>query len=80
MPPGDTKHRTIHADLVSILGPQYVMNDIAVTECYTRESQTPSFATRKRAEFVVLPGNPEDIQQIVKLANRLLFPFSVIGS
>ena len=80
MPLGDDKHRQIYNALVDTLGADYVSGDPAVTECYTRESQTPSFATRMRAEFIVLPDNTGDIQQILRLANRYHFPFSVIGS
>ena len=80
MPLGDAKHRQICNELVNTLGADYVADDPAVTECYTRESQTPSFATKMRAEFIVLPGSTEDIQQIIKLANRYQFPFSVVGS
>ena len=31
-------------------------------------------------EFIVLPGSTEDIQNIVKLANRYKFPYSITGS
>jgi len=80
MPLGDDKHKQIYNALVDTLGADYVSDDRAVTECYTRESQTPSFATKMRAEFIVLPHNTGDIQQILRLANRYHFPFSVIGS
>jgi len=81
MPLGDEKHRLIYDELVNILGADYVSDDRAVAEAYSREAQTPSFATKKRrAEFIVLPGSTEDVQQIIKLANRYQFPFSVLGS
>jgi hypothetical protein len=80
MPIGDEKHRVIYDELVNVLGPEYVTDDPAVIEAYSRESQTPSFLTRGRAEFIILPGNTEDIQQVVRLANRYKFPFSVLGS
>ncbi len=80
MPSGDEKHGQIYRALADTLGTDYVSDDAAVTESYTRESQTPSFATQRRAEFIVLPGNTEDIQQIMNLANRYCFPFSVVGS
>ena len=80
MPLGDEKHRLIYHELVNILGSGYVSDDRGVLEAYSRESQTPSFQTRGRAEFIVLPGSTEDVQQIVRLANRYRFPFSVLGS
>jgi len=36
--------------------------------------------TERGPEFVVLPGSTEDVQQIVKVANRYKFPFSVIST
>ncbi len=80
MPQGDEKHGKIYTNLVNILGSERVSDDLAVTECYTRESQSPAFVTKKRAEFVVLPASTEDVQAIIRLANRLQFPFSVVGS
>jgi len=80
MPLGEEKHRLIFDELVNVLGADYVSDDRVVTEAYSRESQTQSFATRGRAEFVVLPGSTEDVQQIVRLANRYQFPFSVLGT
>ena len=80
MPLGDEKHSLIFYELVNILGTEYVSDDRAVVEAYTRESQAPSFATKRRAEFVVMPGSTKDIQEIVRLANRYTFPYSVLGS
>jgi len=80
MPFGDEKHKLIYDELVNILGTDYVSDDRAVVEAYTRESQAPSFLTRGRAEFIVMPGNTEDVQEIVRLATRHKFPFSVLGS
>jgi len=80
MPLGDEKHKLIFDELVNVLGTEYVSDDRAVIEAYSRESQTPTFTTRGRAEFIALPGGTEDIQEIVRLANRYQFPFSVLGS
>ena len=80
MPLGDEKHRLIYDELVNILGSDYVSDDRAVMEAYTRESQAPGFVTRGRAEFIVMPGNTEDVQEIVRLAHRYKFPFSVLAS
>jgi len=92
MPLGDEKHRLIFGELVNILGPDYVSDDPAVTEAYSRESQIPygspmsrsarepeiaAELPRLKAEFVVLPGYTEDVQAVVRLAKRYKFPFSV---
>ena len=80
MPLGDEKHKLIYDELVNTLGPEYVCDDPAVMEAYRRESQSPSFMTRRRYEFVALPGSTEDVQQIMKLANRYKFPVSVFST
>jgi len=80
MPIGDEKHKLIYNELVNVLGHDYVSDDPAVTETYNRESQTPAFLMKGRPEFIVMPGSTEDMQQILRLANRYKFPYSVIGS
>ncbi|MFC2032014.1 FAD-binding oxidoreductase [Chloroflexota bacterium] len=80
MPLGDEKHKLIQNELVNVLGRDYVSDDRAVVEAYSRESQAFSHLTKGRAEFIVLPENTEDVRQIVNLANRYRFPFSVLGS
>ncbi|MFC2003000.1 FAD-binding oxidoreductase [Chloroflexota bacterium] len=80
MPPGDEKHKLIYEELVNVLGPSYVSDDLAVTEAYSRDFYALSVLRKRSPDFVVLPGSTEDVRQIVKLANRYKFPFSVIGS
>jgi len=80
VPLGDEKHKLIYDELVNILGKEYVSVDPAVIEAYNRESQTPAFLIKGKPEFIVLPESTEDVQQIVKLAERYRFPYSVIGS
>ncbi len=80
MPLGDEKHRLIHEALANVLGPEYVSDDPAVTEAYSRDLYAASVLGKQSPEFVVLPGSTEDVQRTVRLANRYQFPFSVIGS
>lgn len=80
MPLSDDRHKLIYGELVNILGRSYVTDDPAVMASYNRESQTPTFLVRGQPEFVVLPGGTEDMQQIIRLANRFRFPYSVVGS
>lgn len=77
MPIDDERHDEILDALIEELGEDYVFDDPAVVECYRREGQSPSYTTPMNPEFVVLPENTEDIQKIVRLANRLDFPYSV---
>jgi len=75
----DEKHKLIYEQLVNILGPRYVSDDPGVIEAYARERQAASYTTKGRSEFVVLPGSTEDVQKILRLANRYNFPFSVMS-
>jgi glycolate oxidase len=77
---GDEKHKLIYGELVNILGSDYVSDDPAVTQAYSRDFYAASVLRRQSPEFIVLPGSTEDVQQIIRLANRCKFPFSVIGS
>ena len=80
MPPGDEKHKLICDELVNVLGFGYVSDDPAVAEAYSRDFYAASVLQKQSPEFVVLPGSTEDVQRIIRLANRYKFPFSVIGS
>ena len=78
--PYDEKHEHIRRGLVNILGSDYVMDDPAGLFAYTRDYTENFVGQLQRPDFVVMPGGTEDIQRIVRLANRFKFPFSVIGS
>jgi len=80
MPLGDEKHNLIYRELVNILDPDYVEDDPAVMEAFYRDGLTPAFMSKGRAEFIVLPGSTEDVQQIIRLANRYKFPFSITST
>ncbi len=80
MPLGDEKHNLIYNEMVNILGPNYVSDDPAVTQAYSRDCYAVSTLRRRSPEFIVLPGSTEDMQQILELANRYRFPYSVIGT
>jgi len=80
MPLGDEKHELIHNELVNILGCDFVSDDPAVTEAYSRDFYAVSVLHGRSPEFVTLPGSTQDVQQIISLANRNQFPFSVMGS
>src|SRR4030042_709471 len=80
MPFGDEKHNQIYQELVNVLGPDYVSDDPAVVEADARCGLTPALSTKGRSEFIVLPGSTEDVQKIIRLANRYKFPYSVTGS
>lgn len=78
MPLGDDKHKLIYQELVNILGIDYVAHDPAIMEGFRRSHSTPH--NQMRPEFIVLPGSTEDVQQIIRLANRYQFPYSVTST
>jgi len=80
MPLGDEKHKRIFDELVNLLGEGNVSDSRAVMKAYSRDCYATGVLQRRGPEFIVLPGSTEDVQAIVKLANRYKFPFSVIGS
>jgi len=80
MPLGDDKHHLICRDLVNILGEDYVEDDPAVMEAFSRESQLSIVKSKTRCEFIVLPGSTEDVRLIYQLANRYHFPVSVTST
>ncbi len=80
MPSGDDKHKLIYQELVNILGTDYVSDDPAVTECYSRDFYAASVLRQRSPEFIVLPGSTEDVQQIMRLANRYQFPYSIFST
>ena len=80
MPLGDERHRLIYEELVNVLGEDNISDQPAIMQTYSRDYTAWSTSVRRRPEFVVLPGSTEDIQEIIRLANRYGFPFSVIST
>jgi len=77
MPYGDDKHKRIYDALVNILGEQYVEDDPAIMQTFTRDYYSSVSGPKGTLEFWVLPGSIEDVQQLYQLANRYQFPVSV---
>ncbi|GAH62253.1 unnamed protein product, partial [marine sediment metagenome] len=80
MPLNNDKHGIIYGELVNILGSDYVSDDLGVLQAYTRGFYAASVLRSRMPEFVVLPSSTEDVQLVLRLANRYQFPFSVMGS
>jgi hypothetical protein len=81
MPYGDDKHLLIYQGLVDILGKDNVADGPATVRAYARDMFALSTMRRKRPpEFVALPGSTEDVRQIILLANRYRFPYSVMST
>lgn len=79
MPLGDEKHALIYNELVSVLGEGHVSDQPAIMQTYSRDYTAWGTRVRRRPELVVLPGSAEDVQAIMRLANRYKFPFSVVS-
>jgi glycolate oxidase len=81
MPYGDDKHNQIFGALCDVLGAANVSDSPSVMKAYSRDMFALSTLRRKRGpEFVVLPGNTEDVRQIIILANRYKFPYSIMST
>ena len=80
MPIGDEKHNRILEELTNILGENFVEDDKAVMEAFYHDMSGQSALNEQRVEFIALPKDTEDVQKIIKLANRLDFPVSISSS
>jgi len=67
----------IHEALVKIVGKDYVSNHHEETYFYGRD---PGLMTPHEADYVVMPKTPEEVQGIVKLANRDKVPIVPKGA
>ena len=87
--------RSVYQALESVVGKEYISDDPAITACYFKEmlEKGEEAANRYyaypfgmlpgktyRPECVVLPGTTEEVQAIVRLANRYKFHFIPVGS
>lgn len=68
-------HEEVKRALEGIVGFEYVSDDPAVLEAYSKTSRPDIILNIIRPEFVVLPGSAEEVQGIVKIANRFKRPF-----
>ena len=81
MPYGDEKHNVVYEALASAIGKENVADGPATMRAYSRDMFAVSVLRRKRGpEFVALPANTEEVRQIVLLANRYKFPYSVMST
>ncbi|MBW1855402.1 MAG: FAD-binding oxidoreductase, partial [Deltaproteobacteria bacterium] len=75
----DKKHKMIYDALVNILGEENVADDPGIMHAYSRDWMPDSTINPNPPAFVALPGNTKEVQAIIKLANRLKFPFIPVG-
>ena len=58
--------KDIYKEFEDVLGPEYVSDDPIIGDSY-----------RSRMATVVLPGNTEEVQAVVRLCNKYKIPFKV---
>jgi len=68
--------------LEGIVGPEYISDDLAVCRSYMRGGEGVGMWDRDRVPpgVVVLPDNTEQVQGIVRVANRYNLPYVPIGT
>ena len=73
--------------LQDVVGTEHASNDEVVCQSYSRVNWLPSgflqrerLGTNMRPVCVVMPGSTEEVQAIIRIANRYKFPFIPRGS
>ena len=68
--------------LVDAIGQEYVSNDPAVTQAYTKNFWFESIPKERqfRPAAIVLPGSVEDVQTIIRICNRFECPFVPVST
>jgi len=75
--------REVIRALQSIVGPEYVSEDPVVCHTYSKGGYGKDIVVGRgnlKPACVVLPGNTDEVQRIVKLANRYKVPFVPVGT
>lgn len=75
--------RHVYKTLEGIVGPQYVEKDPAIMDAYRTGAMHEMISVAVplfRPAAVLLPGCTEEVQAIIKLANRYKFPFIPLGT
>jgi len=67
----------IKNDLITIVGTEYVSDDLAIIEKYSKDR---SFLQARTPNYVTEPKSTEEVQEIVKLANKNKIPVVPISS
>jgi glycolate oxidase len=71
----------VYRALEDVVGPENVSGDSIITHTYSYMWLVDTFAPdRRRPDAVVLPGSTEDVQAIIRIANRFKVRFIPIGT
>ena len=76
----------LKSTLGAVVGEEYISDDIVVRQCYSRDPH-PSVTVRKRnndpltiPDLVVLPKSTEEVQAVMRIANRYRYHVIAMGS
>jgi len=67
----------VYSELENVVGAENISNDSAITEAYSRNPWPAGILLRRRPDAVLLPGCREEVQSIVRMANR--YKFAIIS-
>ncbi len=70
---------TVFKELINIVGDEYVSMDLEDIIPYCRDEVSQAFGQRYLSDFIILPKSVEEIQEIVKVANKHkvpIYPYS----
>ena len=71
----------VYRAIEDVVGPEYVSDDDVITHTYSYMWLVDTFAPERcRPGGVVLPGSVEDVQAVIRIANRYKIPFIPIGT
>jgi glycolate oxidase len=72
-----------YSALEDVVGPEYITRDPAIRDTYNQVWMNKLIFDQKwsnRPAVIVLPGNTQDVQGIVRVCNRYRIPFKPIGT
>jgi glycolate oxidase len=71
----------VYKEIEDVVGPENVSDDNVITHAYSYMWLIDTFApNRCRPGAVVLPGSTEEVQAVIRIANRYKIPFIPIGT
>lgn len=72
--------KNVYKELENVVGSKNISENIGVLQAYSKQPFPPGLLGRKRPDAVVLPETIDDIQAVVKLANRYKFVYIPTGN
>jgi glycolate oxidase len=73
-------HSLILEELRGAVGADYVSDDPAIMQAYSRTGWAYGRKNQRKPDSIVLPGSTGEVQSVVRIANRFRIPFIPVGS